>query len=391
MLKRICVLMSLLVLVSCSQTTQNLSETPGSFKKEKIASDRLEVALLLPLTGENSDIGRNMLDATQLALVELKAEQVNIEPIDTGSNLDRTNDLLENLEAKKYDLIIGPVFSNHTKLVYNNYAYKNNIPMISFSNDVSLLNHKGLYLIGFMPDQQIERVVRYASSHGYDKTVALIPNNRYGKLVENILREKALNHELVGVNRYNFTANGGNTVNAALEEVKESMLRYPLQADGKPVKFALLAPEGNAIMKEVAEDMKIWAQEKNISFKLLGSSQWDNEDLIHSTQINGTWIASAPVADVRGFERRFYQNFGYNPFKISVIAYDAIALSAVLGLEKTVAANMLLDPSGFKGISGVFRFRKDGSNERGLSIFEIENGKLIEIDHAPEAFGAISN
>ena len=47
---------------------------------------------------------------------------------------------------------------------------------------------------------------------------------------------------------------------------------------------------------------------------------------------------------------------------------------------------MLTNPSGFNGADGVFRFRADGSNDRGLSVLEIAGGAAKIVSPAPRTF-----
>ncbi len=48
----------------------------------------------------------------------------------------------------------------------------------------------------------------------------------------------------------------------------------------------------------------------------------------------------------------------------------------------------LMNPNGFSGVDGIFRFRKDGIAERGLAVLEYRNGAIVEIDPAPRTFQA---
>jgi hypothetical protein len=47
--------------------------------------------------------------------------------------------------------------------------------------------------------------------------------------------------------------------------------------------------------------------------------------------------------------------------------------------------------SGFNGTDGLFRFRADGLNERGLSVQIIDNGSTSVISPAPRSFGAAAS
>ncbi len=48
---------------------------------------------------------------------------------------------------------------------------------------------------------------------------------------------------------------------------------------------------------------------------------------------------------------------------------------------------MLTNPSGFSGIDGLFRFRSDGTNERGLAVLRVAAAGAQIISPAPRSFG----
>ncbi|KIE05574.1 hypothetical protein NF27_DP01180 [Candidatus Jidaibacter acanthamoeba] len=390
MLKKIFIVLSLLTLTGCTSNNVDNKQVELQPIPEKNVSEnhrRLEVALLLPLSGEHAEIGNNMLQATRLALHELKVSQVNINPIDIGSDIAHPEEILNLLDEKKYDIIVGPIFSHHTKVIYS-YAYKHQIPLISFSNDISLLNNEGLFLIGIMPDQVINRVVNYAALEGYNKLFGLLPENRYGLYIENILKNNAEggNYQVIDIARYIHSHDTALTnAQNALTIIKAAILKQAAVEGNNTKSFALLMPEGGEFTYEITKDMYAWAEENKIKLKFLGSPQWDNKKLVSAKHLNGAWIAAAPNLHLKNFEQRFYDNNNVEPFKISALAYDAAALLAVLSTKDNIL-EALLDDGGFQGASGIFRFKKDGSNERMLSIFEIEKGELKEIDPAGSSF-----
>ena len=64
--------------------------------------------------------------------------------------------------------------------------------------------------------------------------------------------------------------------------------------------------------------------------------------------------------------------------RTATLAYDAVALVAALvktqGPQR-FADTVLTNPSGFAGIDGLFRFRTDGTNERGLAVLRVSSGR----------------
>jgi len=49
---------------------------------------------------------------------------------------------------------------------------------------------------------------------------------------------------------------------------------------------------------------------------------------------------------------------------------------------------VLVNPSGFAGIDGLFRFRPDGTNERGLAVMRVGSGGGVAVAGSPKSFGA---
>ena len=105
----------------------------------------------------------------------------------------------------------------------------------------------------------------------------------------------------------------------------------------------------------------------------------------------GGWF-SAPDPDMRAdFEKRYQENYGAAPLRLSSLAYDATALAAVLARSATDPASVytpqaITNPRGFAGIDGIFRFRPDGLSERGLAVLELRSGSPKVVDPAPTAF-----
>ena len=76
--------------------------------------------------------------------------------------------------------------------------------------------------------------------------------------------------------------------------------------------------------------------------------------------------------------------------RTATLAYDAVALIAALVKTQGPArfsSEVLTNPSGFAGIDGLFRFRPDGTNERGLAVLRVTPSGPQVIAPPPHAFG----
>ena len=61
------------------------------------------------------------------------------------------------------------------------------------------------------------------------------------------------------------------------------------------------------------------------------------------------------------------------------------ALARAQGAQRYSPA-VLTNPSGFNGADGVFRFRADGPNERGLAVMQISGGMATVVSPAAARF-----
>jgi hypothetical protein len=101
--------------------------------------------------------------------------------------------------------------------------------------------------------------------------------------------------------------------------------------------------------------------------------------------------AAPDPSGFRGFAGRYRTRFGNEPVRTATLAYDAVALVAALARTQgpqRFAPETLTNPSGFAGIDGLFRFRNDGTNERGLAVMKVTTNGGVPVAGSPKSFGA---
>ena len=91
---------------------------------------KVKIGLLVPLSGDNADIGKQIVKATRLALKDIDSNKLEIFLKDTQSDPNKTLRSAIELDKLGINLVIGPVF-------YENLAYLDevkNITFLSFTN-----------------------------------------------------------------------------------------------------------------------------------------------------------------------------------------------------------------------------------------------------------------
>jgi ABC-type branched-subunit amino acid transport system substrate-binding protein len=110
-----------------------------------------------------------------------------------------------------------------------------------------------------------------------------------------------------------------------------------------------------------------------------------------SPALRGGLYAAPDPSGFRAFSGRYRAKYGADPVRTATLAYDAVALVAALARTQggqRFSSEVLTNPSGFAGIDGVFRFRPDGTNERGLAVMRVAPGGSQPVAGSPKSFGA---
>ena len=79
----------------------------------------------------------------------------------------------------------------------------------------------------------------------------------------------------------------------------------------------------------------------------------------------------------RVFEQQFRAVYGHGPSRLTSLGYDAAALARALACGtggEPFSQQATLNPRGFTGVDGVFRFAPSGPVQRGLAVLEGEIG-----------------
>jgi len=151
----------------------------------------------------------------------------------------------------------------------------------------------------------------------------------------------------------------------------------------------LIADDGDAVVSVAAALTAAGANLRSV--QLLGTGLWDNPRVFANTTLQGGLYAAPDPAGFRAFAGRYRAKFGGEPVRTATLAYDAVALVAALARtqwSQRFSAETLTNASGFAGIDGLFRFRSDGTNQRGLAVMRVASGGGQPVAGSPKSFGA---
>jgi len=345
----------------------------------QIGDGKVKVGLLLPLSaaGNAGLAAQSMRNAAELALAEFNNPNVQLLVKDDAGSPQGAQQAAQQAVAEGAGIILGPLFAGSVTQVAQ-VARSRGVPLIAFSTDSNVAG-RGVFLLSFLPESDVDRIVDYAIAQGKRSFVALLPDNAYGAVVEGEFKQVVSRKggRLVALERY--APDGGNMT----EPVRQI-------AQAAPRADALFLPDsGEGVVPAVRALAAGGVDLKRL--QLIGTGLWDDTRIFAEPALEGGWYAGPDSAGFRDFAARYRARYGQDPARTATLAYDAVALVAALVKtqgERRFAVETLTNASGFAGKDGVFRFRPDGTNQRGLAVLKVTPSGGQVIAPAPRTFGS---
>lgn len=342
---------------------------------QAIGAGGVKVGLILPqsASGNAGLAAQSMKNAAEMAYAEFQNPNIQLLVKDDAGSAAGAQQAAQQALNEGAEIIIGPLFAVSVPAVAQ-LTRARNIPVIAFSTDSSVAG-RGVYLLSFLPESDVNRIVDYAYSTGKRSFAALLPQNAYGNVVEVAFKQAVARKggRVVAFERY-----GADRATAA-----KNIAAQLTGADAM-----LLADDGEAVVATADALTTAGANLRNV--QLLGTGLWDNPRVFGSASMQGGLYAAPDPAGFRAFTSRYRTKYGNDPVRTATLAYDAVALVAALARTQggqRFSPEVLTNQSGFAGIDGLFRFRADGGNDRGLAVMKVASGGGQPVAGSPKSFG----
>jgi branched-chain amino acid transport system substrate-binding protein len=346
----------------------------GPLVGETLGSGPVRIGMILPLTqnGAPSPIGVSMRNAAQLAIDEFAAPQITLMIEDDHSSSDGAAQAAQSELGAGAQLILGPVFAGDVRAA-SAVTKSAGRPMIAFSTDVGVAG-QGVYLLSFLIEGYVDRIVQYAVSTGKKSFAVMAPQNDYGNVATTRFQQDAANTSAQVVVSARYSSGQPATAAQEIAAVAGQIdgLFIPEQADGMPAVASALGSS-------------------NVKTQLLGTGVWNDARVLRLPQMQGAWFSAPDNSGFNALAQRYRAKFNSEPTRLATLSYDAVTLAAALARNPPpdrYSERALTAVSGFSGADGVFRFRPNGTNERGLAVNVIEGGAAKAISPAPRSFAA---
>ncbi len=378
-----------LVLFACQSTNLALNQptnqpsgtnTLPPASGEIVGQGPVRLAVILPKSapGNAAKVAAEYRNGAMMAYQDFGRESLQLVFKDSAGLAANAQATASEALREQSTAIIGPLFAASVTAV-SSIAQPAGVPVIAFSTDSSTAR-RGVYLFSYTPRDDVQRTISYAASSGRRSILPFLPKNAYGNLIEARLREYAGSRgvAITQIVRYDFS-------NFGIEQAVQTA------AQTIPVSDSIYIPDGGKVPGAVLSSIK--GMKISLSGKqILGSGQWEGVDHKNSS-LAGAIYAGRDMEKSAAFATRYQTAHGEIPSVHAALGYDIISLAAELirrNGKNAFTPRVLEERNGYAGINGIFRFRSDGTVERGLAVYQIGSGTKQVVSPSPASFSAAS-
>ena len=356
---------------------------------------KIKIGLLVPLTGDNAELGKQILNSTRLALKDINSNKIEIYPKDTQSDPNKALQSAIKLKQMGVNIVIGPVF-------YENIIYLDEIDNITF---LSLTNKtleipRNVVTAGINSTSQLNTIKKFIKLNELKKTIFLIPNLNYDLEIKNGIKnsriktdkeyfydieptkltkqiEKITNYEIRKQNLYDEITRVEKSDNPNKEKIIENLKkRYTI---GNLSFDSIIIADFNESLKSVVTSL-LYTDVSPKEKYFITFNQWFDESLLYEKTSQPIYYPSINKENLINFEKKFQKEFDQIPNHLSLLSYDLVGLVYYLSLKNDLSDinKSFQKKNSFKGKIGIFDIENNKINHR-LNFYKVDNGILKEI------------
>ncbi len=357
--------------------------------------NKVKLGLLVPLSGNNADIGKQIVKATRLALKDINSNKLEIFLKDTGSDPNKTLISSKELQDLGVSLIIGPVF--HENLLYLDQA--KDLTFLSFTNKTLSLP-KNVISTGINSTSQLNTIKKFIKQNEIKKTIFLTPNLNYDLEIKKGIKESKiktskqyfynieptkLTKQIEEITNYEIRKQNLIDEISRLEKsndpnkerkIKNLEKRYTL---GNVNFDSVIIADFDESLKSVITSL-LYTDVSPKEKYFITFNQWFDESLLIENASQPIYYPSINKNNLEQFKQKFFEQFDEYPNHLSLLSYDLVGLIYYLSLKNDILEidKVFKAKNSFKGKIGVFEIENKKINHK-LNFYKIEDGELKEI------------
>ena len=369
----------------------------GSFSNASSVEGKIKIGMLVPMTGENKEIGDLIIKSARLAVLDINSDKLEIYPKDTRSNPDKALESAKEFRDMGINIVIGPVF-------YKSLIYLDEIVDITF---ISLTNKtidipSNVITGGVNASSQVIAIKKFIEENEIKKAIFLTPKIDYEQEIKKAIKQskiKISKHHIYDTEPTKLTKQIEKITNYkirkqnVLDEIKriEESDLSETEKERRIKKWEKRYTLGNlnfdsVIISDFDESLKsvitslLYTDVLPKNNFIITFNQWFDESLLTEKNIQPLYYPSINKKNLEIFEKKFNEKFNERPNHLSLLSYDLVGLIYYLSIknDSTEINKLFKKKNSFKGKIGIFDIEDNKINHR-LNFYQINEGKLKEI------------
>jgi len=360
-----------------------------------LAEEKIKIGLLVPLSGENSELGKSIIKSISLAINKINNSSLEIIPKDTKSSPDITLKKAKELYREGIRIVIGPIFNKN--LIYLDEL--KDMIFLSLTNK-TINNNKNIISAGINANSQINTIIKFQELNDLKKTIFLIPKKDYSLEIERAIKETKikikkvhyyetdptkLTNQIEKITNYSIRKQNLEDEIRRLKNLNESNTENRIKNLQKRdtlgrVNFdSIIIADFDESLKSITTSLLYTdVSPKNIYFITL--NQWFDESLLKEKSSQPIYFPSINKKNYDDFIKTYHQTFGENANQLSFLSYDLIGLVYYLTIQNNmmIDAKMFIKKNKFKGKVGIFEI-KNNKISHILNFYKVENNNFKKI------------
>ncbi|MDA9065702.1 ABC transporter substrate-binding protein [Candidatus Pelagibacter sp.] len=363
--------------------------------KEILASEKIKIGLLVPLTGKNSEIGQSIIKSTRLAVNKINNSSIEIIPRDTKSNPADALRAAKELGELGIKIIIGPVFNE-------NQAYLDELKKITF---ISLTNKgenksKNIINAGINATSQLRAIQKFIELNEIKKTIFLTPDVDYKNEIEKAIDlskieilsnyiyktdPTKLTNQIEKITNYKRRKQNLEDEIVRLEKSnqnnKEKLIERLKKKDTLgSVKFdSIIIADFDESLKSVTTSL-LYTDISPKKKYFITLNQWFDKSLLGEASSQPLYFPSINKKNYEDFSLEYFNKFDQYPNQLSFLSFDLVGLVYYLILQNNSAVDekIFTKKNLFKGKVGIFEIKNNKINHI-LNFYKVESGEFKKI------------
>ena len=359
------------------------------------AQDKIKLGLLVPISGEFSEIGKSIIKSTLLAINKINNPLIEIIPKDTASNPDVTYEKAKELEEAGVKIVLGPVFNNNLVKLRE----LSDMTFLSLTNKI-IDNPKNIISVGINASSQLNTIAKFQKDNELKKTIFLIPNKNYkNEIIKAIKKSKIktfkihyydsdptkLTKQIEKITKYSQRKQNVKDEIKRLEESeepnKDKKIKILEKKDtiGKIGFDSLIIADFDESLKSITTSL-IYTDVSPKKTYFITLNQWFDESLMQETSYQPIYYPSINKENYDEFKNIYFKKFKQYPNQLSFLSYDLVGLVYYLIFQNNLVVDekIFSKKNKFKGKVGIFEI-KDKKINHVLNFYKVENSNIKKI------------